>query len=87
MGQTIVLWTSDPGDRYQRSADDLVAWFTRYPPQSGEIVLLHDSAPALADALPRIIAIVRQRGLEFATVSEWLPGGRQRRSLAAPANA
>lgn len=70
--QTVVLWTSDPGDVFQPSSEALVAWFAAHPPRPGDIILLHDKVAALAAALPGIIAIVRAQGLAFATISDWL---------------
>lgn len=78
MGQTIVLWTSDPGDRFQSSAAAMMAWVAAHPPRAGDIILLHDSAPVLADALPALIEAVHARGLGFATVSEIGVAGRAR---------
>lgn len=86
MKQTIVLWTADPGDGFQASAESLVQWFVQCTPRAGDIVLLHDTTPALGEALPEIIRIVRRQGLGFATVSDWLPareGMRDRPSLTA----
>ena len=75
--QTIVLWSADPGDVFQRDAADIVAWFDAYPPAAGDIILLHDRCAASVAALPTIIARVRARGLGFASVSDWIAGGRR----------
>ena len=72
LAQTIVLWSSDPGDLRQASGDALLGWIDAHPVQAGDIVLLHDRAPALAGALPLLIDRIRARGLGFATIPEWL---------------
>lgn len=72
MGHTAVLWSADPGDVFQTSPDAILGWFERNPPRAGEIVLMHDRAPALAASLPAIISLVRARGLTCSTVPEAL---------------
>jgi hypothetical protein len=72
IGQRVALWNVDPGDVFQPSADALLAWFDANPPESGDIILFHDRSEALAAALPSILALVRRRGLRFATISEWM---------------
>ena len=72
MRQTLVLWNVDPGDVFQPNAAAIVTWFERHPPFSGDIVLLHDRCAALADALPALIATIHSRGLEFATIPDWV---------------
>jgi peptidoglycan/xylan/chitin deacetylase (PgdA/CDA1 family) len=68
--QTVVLWSADPGDVFQASAQAFVSWFEHHPPRPGEIILLHDKAAVLADALPPVLDLIRTRGLSFATVGE-----------------
>jgi len=48
------------------------AWVYRYARRAhnGSILLLHDTYPHTADALPELIRALRQRGFEFATVPE-----------------
>jgi peptidoglycan/xylan/chitin deacetylase (PgdA/CDA1 family) len=69
--QTIVLWSLDPGDVFQRDTRAFLDWLEGNPPVSGDIVLLHDRSTGV-EALPQLIALVRSRNLEFATVSDWL---------------
>lgn len=76
LGQTVVLWSADPGDLLQPSSDALLEWMARSPLQGGDIVLLHDRAPALESALPAMLDQIKAQGLEFATISEWLAPGR-----------
>jgi peptidoglycan/xylan/chitin deacetylase (PgdA/CDA1 family) len=73
LGQTIVLWNADPADLLQPSADALLGWMDAHPSQAGDIILFHDRAPALAEALPLLIDRIRARGLGFATITDWLP--------------
>lgn len=84
MKQLTVLWTYDPGDGFQASAEAIVAWFRANPPRAGEIILLHDKTPALAEALPAILALIRGR-LSFATVDEWARPAPARGRLAVEA--
>ena len=72
LGQTIVLWNADPADLAQPSGDALLGWMETHPAQPGDIMLFHDRAPALAEALPSLIERIRARGLGFATITDWL---------------
>jgi len=40
----------------------------------GAIVLMHVGHPETVEALPRVIHGLRERGFEFVTVNEWIPG-------------
>lgn len=77
MKQTTVLWTYDPGDGFQPSAQAITRWFQAHPPRPGDIVLLHDKTPSLAEALPQILALIRERSLGFATIEQWVGHGRR----------
>jgi peptidoglycan/xylan/chitin deacetylase (PgdA/CDA1 family) len=81
MGQTTVLWNRDPKDFACPSARALSGWFRQQPLRGGDLVLLHDNHPHAVAVLPELIDDVLGRGLEFATVADWLglSGGRQRR--------
>ena len=68
-GYVVVLWNSDPWDAYAHSAEELVRWFDRHPVGAGDIILLHDTRACTAEALPRVIASIRNAGLSLATVS------------------
>jgi peptidoglycan/xylan/chitin deacetylase (PgdA/CDA1 family) len=70
LGQSVVLWSADPGDVFQTSAEAFISWFEHHPPRAGDIILLHDKAPVLADALPLVIDLIRKRGLSFSTVGD-----------------
>lgn len=68
--QTVVLWSVDPGDVFQTSPQAFISWFEQHPPRPGDIILLHDKAPVLADALPVVLDLIRERGLSFVTVGD-----------------
>ena len=72
LGQTVVLWSADPGDVFQESPLTFAKWIDRNPPRSGDIFLLHDRAPALRDGLPHLLDAIQRQGLEVATVGEFL---------------
>ena len=67
-GQKVVLWNVDPRDYAMAREDELSAWFESYPLAAGDLVLLHDTIPHARGALPNLVASVRARGLEFATI-------------------
>lgn len=67
-GQQVVLWNVDPKDFALGSASELADWFRGHPLLPGDVVLLHDNHPYVAEALPEVIVETRSRGLEFATL-------------------
>ncbi len=69
-GQRVVLWSVDPRDYSLSSAQDLAAWFEAYPLIAGDVVLMHDTEPHAAGALPRLIEKVRARGLVIAPLPQ-----------------
>jgi peptidoglycan/xylan/chitin deacetylase (PgdA/CDA1 family) len=69
--QTVVHWNRNPRDWACSSSGMLEDWFRALPPQTGDLVLLHDNQPYAGIVLPSLIEAVRGRGLEFATVAEW----------------
>lgn len=70
--QTVVLWSIDPGDVFQQSAEAFVGWFEAHPPRPGDIILLHDKAPVLREGLPHLLSLIKSRGLRLATPGEWI---------------
>jgi polysaccharide deacetylase family sporulation protein PdaB len=75
MGYTVVQWHTDSRDWMRPGPDKIVERvLTKAVP--GDIILMHasDSALQTIDALPRIIDGLRQKGFEFATVSELIAG-------------
>lgn len=71
--KSIVLWNLDPKDYACRDASEVVDYFERATIAGGDIILLHDTHPHAAAALPRIVEIVRAAGLAFVTVDRWIP--------------
>jgi peptidoglycan/xylan/chitin deacetylase (PgdA/CDA1 family) len=79
MRHTVVLWNVDPKDFAQPSSQALIDQFTTRPLCGGDLVLLHDTEPHTAAAVPAIIATARQSGLQFAGLdrwTRWLPSRR-----------
>lgn len=74
-GQTVALWNVDPGDVFRTQAREMLEWFAENPPQSGDVVLLHDTTTVTLEALPELIGMVRANGLELTTLDRF--GGWQ----------
>ena len=71
-GTTTVLWNVDPKDcSVRRTTAEVEAWFRDRPLESGDLVLLHDDQTKVLDVLPELIAVTRDRKLNFATVEAW----------------
>ncbi|GIV09991.1 MAG: hypothetical protein KatS3mg019_2082 [Fimbriimonadales bacterium] len=64
-------------------------WVYRYARRAhnGSILLLHDTYPHMADALPELIRALRQRGFEFATIPDLVSGIVAERRTLTPTNA
>jgi polysaccharide deacetylase family sporulation protein PdaB len=79
MGYTVVQWHTDSLD-WKRPGSDKIAKRVLERAIPGDIVLMHasDSALQTIDALPHIIDGLRQKGFEFATVSELIAGSEVR---------
>ncbi len=71
-GQTVVLWNVDPKDYARPSAQDLQCWFAERHLERGDLILLHDRFPYAIDIIPDLAKQVRESGLTFATISDWL---------------
>ncbi|HZO11769.1 MAG TPA: polysaccharide deacetylase family protein [Polyangiaceae bacterium] len=69
-GQSIVLWNVDPRDYLH----PIVDFFSAQPLQSGDIVLLHDTHPHAAAAIPFLARQAHDHALALTTVSEWAQG-------------
>jgi len=75
MGYAVIQWNTDSRDWMRPGPDKIVERvLTKAIP--GDIILMHasDSALQTVDALPRIIDGLKQKGYEFATVSELIAG-------------
>lgn len=71
-GHTVVLWNQDPKDFSRQDSREVVDWFRARPPESGDVVLLHDVHPFSLAALPELISSARQRNLAFSTIHDWI---------------
>jgi len=72
LSQNIVLWSYDPGDVFRASTDEFTQWCTTNPPRAGDVILLHDRAPATVAGLPMLLNQCRDLGLKCTTVSAWV---------------
>ncbi len=70
-GQTVVLWNVDPRDFEAADGAELARRLRERPVRAGDLVLLHDSCPLAATALPGLVADAGARGLRFKLVSDW----------------
>lgn len=88
-GYVPVQWSVDSLDWKNRGAEDIVSRATRST-RSGDIVLFHNDAKYILDALPAVLGHYREQGLTAVKVSELLlpgettidPQGRQRPAAA-----
>lgn len=71
VGQTVVLWNTNPRDFASQSADEVRNWFRKRSLRGGDLVLMHDNHPHAIDVVPEIAAQARDRGLTFSTVEAW----------------
>ncbi|GIN89450.1 peptidoglycan-N-acetylmuramic acid deacetylase PdaC [Siminovitchia terrae] len=68
-GDSIILWSVDSLDWKSLNASAVINTVTR-DVTNGSIVLLHDIHESTADALPELLASLRNQGYQFITVSE-----------------
>jgi peptidoglycan-N-acetylglucosamine deacetylase len=66
LGQRIVLWDNDPKDWQSRNANKIIQHI-KSTEVSGSIILLHETQATL-DALPEIIAYLKEQNLELVTL-------------------
>ncbi len=74
----IAYWSYDSLDYSRRPAAELVALARRYPPRSGDILLMHDDSDISMEMLTQLIPQWKQQGFRFAALRpDPLPrGGR-----------
>lgn len=72
MHQTIVLWNRDPRDYQAACPEGILPWVNQYQPQSGDIVLMHDTHPHCIHAIEPLARIAALSQIGFCTVDEWL---------------
>ncbi len=73
-GYEVIQWSVDSLDWKNRGAEDLIRRATRNV-SSGDIVLFHNDAKYILDALPAILKSYQQQGLSAVPVSELLLSG------------
>lgn len=75
MGYRVIQWDTDSHDWMRKSADYIVNQVTSNV-HPGDIILFHasDSAKNTAEAIPRVIQELREKGYELVTVSELIAG-------------
>lgn len=56
---------------FRAKADRILARVAAAADGRGLVVLMHDTHPTSAEALPRIIALLKARGYSFATMEDW----------------
>jgi peptidoglycan/xylan/chitin deacetylase (PgdA/CDA1 family) len=70
-GMLEVLWSIDSGDSQGASVKQIVRT-VRKGLSPGDIVILHDNRSTTENALPKILDVIRQRGLTAVTVPDLL---------------
>jgi peptidoglycan/xylan/chitin deacetylase (PgdA/CDA1 family) len=74
LGMVEILWNVDTQDSLGTTSADQIAETAIRGLKPGSIILMHEVKPNTLTALPRIIAAIRQRGLEPVTVTRMLAG-------------
>jgi peptidoglycan-N-acetylglucosamine deacetylase len=69
-GWSVAMWSFDSYDYKLQTADELVARCAPGAISDGEVVLMHEGQPWTLAALPRIVAGLRQAGLECVTMAD-----------------
>lgn len=64
-GRRIAYWSYDSLDYSQRPADDLISSAQRYPPQPGEILLMHDDSGLSLQVLQTMLPAWAANGFVF----------------------
>jgi peptidoglycan-N-acetylglucosamine deacetylase len=65
-GRRIAYWSYDSLDYSQRTAEALIASAQRYPPQPGEILLMHDDGGLSLRLLQTMLPVWAANGFSFA---------------------
>ena len=73
-GYTPVQWSVDSLDWKNKGAQDMIARATKNV-HNGDIVLFHNDAKYILEALPAILTSYGQQGLQVMPVGELLPAG------------
>ncbi len=70
-GYETMLWNVSSGDGTETTGEQMLVnvrdYLSRLGPRDEPVILTHDARPSIIDALPDLIAEVRQKGYEFVT--------------------
>ncbi|MPN24341.1 Peptidoglycan-N-acetylglucosamine deacetylase [bioreactor metagenome] len=69
LGYISIMWTIDSLDWKNPGVDKIISRIVENI-EPGAIVLMHQSAPQTAEALPEIIANLKEKGYSFGTVTQ-----------------
>lgn len=69
----VAYWSYDSMDYSRRPAPDLVALAQRYPPRSGDILLMHDDSDISMEMLKQLIPQWKADGFSFAALRNEAP--------------
>ncbi len=65
-----ISWTVDTEDWRYRDTERIIRYIETVPLKDGDIILMHDIHATSAEAVDRVIEILKERGFELVTVSE-----------------
>lgn len=71
LGNTIVLWTDDPGD-YASPGERVIENRLLEKADNGGIILIHDGIQQTINALPHILQVLHDRGYQFVTIDQMI---------------
>jgi peptidoglycan/xylan/chitin deacetylase (PgdA/CDA1 family) len=74
LGAVEVLWNVDTQDSLGTTSADEIVQTAKRGMKPGSIILLHEVKPNTLEAMPRILAALREKGLEPVTVTRMLAG-------------
>lgn len=69
VGTPMILWSVDTEDWRSKNVDSILST-AMSELHDGAIILMHDVYPTSVDAVPKLIDAVREKGYEFASLSE-----------------
>ena len=72
-GYRLAYWSFDSNDSFVSTADEVVARVRGQTPPAGSILLFHDDYAHTADALPRVLGALRERGVTAVSIGELCP--------------
>lgn len=72
-GYRLAYWSYDSNDSFVSTSAAIVERIRGEAPAAGSILLFHDDYPHTAEALPAVIAALRERNLSPVTVAELCP--------------